>query len=118
MEKQNNDPQCQEYIEKQIKDDVISNDNGTMSPSTLRDDAEAVLRGKLHFIIKKTVKKPCLCQRKAFNASKYICCIFLLNSTPNSVRVSRNSVELTFPQHYSISFTTLLMFLICSWISQ
>lgn len=29
-----NDPQCQEYIKKEIKDYMTYNDNGTVSPST------------------------------------------------------------------------------------
>lgn len=42
-----NDPQCMEYIKKEIKDYVEFNNNEEMSPSVIWDAAKAVLRGKL-----------------------------------------------------------------------
>lgn len=42
-----NDPRCQKYIKKEIKDYITYNNNWTVSSSTLWDAAKAVLKGKL-----------------------------------------------------------------------
>lgn len=42
-----NDGACKEYIKEELKDYLLNNDNGTVSPNVLWDAWKAVLRGKL-----------------------------------------------------------------------
>ncbi len=42
-----NDLACVEYIQKELSEYLIHNDNGEVSPCTLWDAAKAVVRGKL-----------------------------------------------------------------------
>jgi hypothetical protein len=38
---------CKEYIEKELKNYLVHNDNDEVSPSNIWDAAKAVIRGKL-----------------------------------------------------------------------